>query len=88
MPGIAVVGLDSAGGVQQGGGQSFVKAAGALVVVLGDTVASHGSGPHQGAKMATASTFVKINGVPVCFAGCVATCGDQSTGRPGINVSN
>ena len=87
MPGVALVGLNQAGGVQQGGGQSFCKAIGALVAVLGDTVASHGSGPHQGPKMAQGSSFFKIDGIPVCIAGNLATCGDATDGQAWFNCS-
>ena len=38
MPGIARVGVDSAGGTITGGGQSSVYVNGALVAVLGDAV--------------------------------------------------
>ncbi|MFM9940494.1 MAG: hypothetical protein ACKVP7_13500 [Hyphomicrobiaceae bacterium] len=69
MPGIASVGLDAAGGTQLGGGQSFVKCEGAIVVLLGDPVASHGLPPHASPTLAQGSSFVRINGVPVCRAG-------------------
>ncbi len=88
MPGVALVGLNSAGGLQQGGGQTFCKAIGALVAVVGDTVASHGSGPHQGPKMVQGSTFFKIDGIPVCIAGNAASCGDTTDGQPWFNCSS
>lgn len=88
MPGVALVGLNEAGGVQQGGGQFFCSANGAPVAVLGDTVASHGNGPHQGPKMVQGSTFFRINGIPVCIAGNAASCGHTTNGQPWFNCSN
>jgi len=88
MPGVALVGLNNAGGVQRGGGQTFCKAIGALVAVLGDDVAPHGSGSHQSAKMVQGSTFFKINGIPVCIAGNLASCSHQTDGQGWFNCSN
>jgi len=88
MPGVALVGLNQAGGVQKGGGQSFCKGNGALVSVVGDAVESHGNGPHQGARMVQGSTFFKINGIPVCIAGNLASCGDATDGQGWFNCSN
>ncbi|MBN22495.1 MAG: hypothetical protein CL678_14520 [Bdellovibrionaceae bacterium] len=88
MPGITVVGLDSAGGTQLGGGQSFVKVNGAIVVVLGDGVAGHGKSPHAGPTMVQGSSFVKINGIPVVRAGHAASCGHSASGRPAVSLSD
>lgn len=84
MPGVARVGSDSAGGTQLGGGQSWVRIDGDLVVVRGDQVASHAPCPtvpiHCSATMAGASSWVRIDGIPICRAGDAATCGHPSTG--------
>lgn len=80
MPGIARVGVDSAGGAITGGGQSTVYVNGALAAVLGDSVAPHGVGEHASAVMAEASSSVFAEGIPVCRAGDAASCGHRATG--------
>lgn len=87
MPGISVANIDSAGGLIKAGAQAKVFYKGQPVAVVGSEVQSHGSGPHQGPAMAAGSSKVNINGVPVCFAGCLATCGDQATGRPDFTTT-
>ena len=42
---------------------------------IGDPVASHGSGPHSSATMATGSLTVLVEGIGVCRTGDLATCG-------------
>lgn len=87
MPGIAVKGLDAAGGAQIAGGQGFVTVAGALVVVLGDPVEPHGPPPHSPTPvMAQGSAWLTINGIPVCRAGHAASCGHATTGRDWVHV--
>jgi len=88
MPNITVTQVDSAGGTIQGGGQSFVRFNGNPIAVLGDAVAGHGKSPHSGPTMAQGSSFFKINGIPVCFQGNVATCGHSASGQAGMNISN
>ena len=80
MPGVARVGVDSAGGIITGGGQSTVYINGALAAVLGDGVAPHGSPPHNAAVMVEASGTVFAAGIPVCRAGDAASCGHRATG--------
>lgn len=89
MPGVAVVGKDSAGGTQLGGGQDFVTIDGDLVVVVGDPVQPHApsNSPHSsGPVMVQGSSFVTIEGIPVCIAGNSASCGHASTGRPHVTI--
>jgi len=88
MPGIARVSLDSAGGAQLGGGQNFVTVEGAIWVLLGDPVQSHGLPPHDAPVMAQGSSFVRIGGVPVCRAGHLASCGHASTGSANMRISD
>ena len=88
MPGIARVGVDSAGGTILGGGQDFVRVQGALWAVLGDAVAGHGEGLHAGPTMAEGSAFIRINGIPVCRAGNAATCGHGATGSGEMRISS
>lgn len=80
MPGVARVGVDAAGGTILGGGNSHVYCNGALVAVLGDGVAGHGIPPHAAPVMASASSTVFINGIPICREGDVASCGHPASG--------
>jgi uncharacterized Zn-binding protein involved in type VI secretion len=84
--GIAVQGLDSAGGAQLAGGQGFFRVEGALVVLLGDPVASHGLPPHAAPVMAEGSGWMTLDGIPACRAGHAASCGHASTGRGWFRV--
>lgn len=86
MPGIARVGVDTAGGTIVGGGQSTVYANGALVAVLGDAVAPHGPSPHDAAVMVEASSTVFAEGIRVCRAGDAASCGHVATGSGNVNA--
>ena len=80
MPGIARAGLDTAGGLIQGGGQSKVYVEGYLAAVLGDPVAPHGSSPHNNATMSESSSKVYFGGKKVCRSGDKATCNHSATG--------
>ena len=79
MPGIARVGVDSAGG-----GQSTVYCNGALVAILGDAVAPHGPGLHASAVMVEASGTVFAGGIAVCREGDAASCGHVATGSGNV----
>jgi uncharacterized Zn-binding protein involved in type VI secretion len=85
---MARVGVDMAGGLILGGGQGFVRVGGALWAVLGDAVAPHGEGAHGAPVMAEGSSFVRINGIPVCMEGNQASCGHAATGAAWARVSN
>lgn len=87
MFGIARKNLDSAGGTQLAGGQDFVRVEGELVVLLGDPVQGHGTGAHAAPVMAEGSPFVRINGIAVCRAGHLASCGHASTGSASMRLS-
>ena len=80
MPGIARVGIDTAGGTILGGGQSSVYVNGALAAVIGDAVAGHGPLIHAAAVMVEGSNNFFINGIGVCREGDAASCGDTATG--------
>lgn len=86
MPGISLVGVDAAGGIIGGGGQSFVTVNGAPVSVVGDAVAGHGKSPHAAPSMVAGSSLMKINGIPVCRAGDSASCGHAASGQAWFNV--
>lgn len=82
MSGIAVRSLDAAGGAQLAGGQSWFMVEGEPAVLLGDPVTPHGPPPHSPAPvMAEGSDWMTIDGVPVCRAGHLASCGHASSGR-------
>ena len=80
MPGVARLGIDTAGGTILGGGQSFVFCNGALVALIGDAVQGHGLPPHASPVMAEGSSTVFINGIGICREGDAATCGHVATG--------
>lgn len=80
MPGIARVGIDTAGGVILGGGNSTVYINGALAAVIGDAIAYHGDFPHNAPVMVGGSNNVFINSIGVCRAGDAASCGHTATG--------
>ncbi|CAH1665845.1 MULTISPECIES: PAAR domain-containing protein [unclassified Chelatococcus] len=81
MPGIARRPTDAAGGNHMSGAQHTVFAEGAEVVVLGDLVQPHGPPPHSPPPaMVEASSTVFINGIPICRAGHLASCGHATTG--------
>lgn len=88
MPGISVCNMNSAGGLILPGPNEKVFFHGQPLAVVGCPVQSHGNGPHQGARMVTGSSKVFINGIPVCMAGSLASCGDQADGQPNLTTTN
>ena len=81
MPKVALVGVSTVGGGPiTGPGAPSVKANGSIVSVLGDAVASHGSGPHAAATIITASGTVSAEGKAVARVGDLASCGHTITG--------
>ena len=88
MSGICRVGIDTAGGVILGGGQNFVFANGSLVSVDNDPVQGHGPGVHAGPVMIAGSKNVFINGIAVCNAGDLATCGHSASGSSNVFVGD
>ena len=89
MPGICRIGIDTAGGVIVGVIQDgTVFANGALVSVNGDLVAPHGIPPHASPTMIAGSDNVFINGIAVCNAGDLATCGHLASGSSNVFVGD
>ena len=84
--GITVKTLDIAGGRQLNGGQSFFNVDAALVVLLGDPVEPHGPGIHAAPKMVEGSSWMDLNGTPVCREGHLASCGHKTTGRAWFRI--
>lgn len=87
MYGITRVGIDTAGGLILGGGQSFVTVQGHFWAVVGDAVAGHGEAPHDNPVMIQGSSFITINGIPACREGDSASCGHAATGSETMKVS-
>lgn len=88
MPGISLIGIDSAGGLLATTPQAFVRINAALAAVVGTTVTPHGIGPHAGATMPSGSTLFLINGAGVIFQGKAASCGHTASGGTFALVSN
>tara|TARA_R110002096_G_scaffold153556_2_gene317377 strand:- start:238 stop:507 length:270 start_codon:yes stop_codon:yes gene_type:complete len=88
MHGIARKTVDTAGGIQLNGGQDFVHVEGNLWVLLGDPVQGHGVDEHAAPVMAEGSGFIRINDIPVCREGHLASCGHASTGSSVMRISD
>ena len=86
MPGITVKGMDSAGGTQIGGSGAPWTVDGQPIVLLGDPVAGHGKSPHDAPVMVQGSSWFTLDGVPVCHAGHLASCGHGATGRDWFDI--
>lgn len=86
--GIAVKAKDFAGGAQIAGGQTFFFVEDELVVVKGDPVTPHPIAPPHSSNpyMAEGSSWMSLNGIPVCREGHKANCGHPSTGRGWFNI--
>lgn len=87
MPGIARRMVDVAARTELGFRQGSVYANEKLVTVKGDTVASHGKGKHRKPVMVGASGDVFAEGIQVCRAGDLASCGHPSTGSSDVFVN-
>lgn len=89
MPGICRVGVDSAGGTILGVLQDeTVFANGSLVSVHNDDVQGHAPGVHASPVMIAGSKNVFINGIAVCNAGDLATCGHSASGSSNVFVGD
>lgn len=89
MPGFCRVGVDVAGGTITGvvqDGTVFVN--GAIASVDNDPVAPHGVAPHAAPVMIAGSKNVFINGIAVCNAGDLATCGHAASGSSNVFVGD
>lgn len=90
MFGVARKSVDTAAGSQIGARQQFVTVEGHLWMVLGDVNEMHGLLPHLPGpdQMVQGSSFVTINGIPVCRAGHLAGCGHPTTGADFMKISD
>ena len=89
MAGACRLNMDSAGGIILGMNQSgtvFVN--GANVSVDADAVQGHGPGVHAGPVMVATTGTVFINGIAVCNAGDLATCGHSASGSLNVFVGD
>lgn len=77
--GITVKVIDYAGGAQIQGSGSPWTVEGQPIVLLGDIIQPHGL--HTGPVMVQGSSWMTIDGVPVCRQGHLASCGHITTGR-------
>jgi uncharacterized Zn-binding protein involved in type VI secretion len=82
--------MDTAAGPQIGANQTFVTVEGMLWMVRGDVNAPHGFFPHVpgGDNMAQGSSFVSIDGIPVCRQGHLAGCGHPTSGASWFKLSD
>jgi uncharacterized Zn-binding protein involved in type VI secretion len=87
MRGVTRTGIDTAGGVLLGRGNTTVYANGFLMSVLGDAVSDHGDGKHENAIMVEASPNMFIGRIPICRLGDRASCGHASTGSDNVFVN-
>lgn len=89
MSGFCRCGIDTAGGTINGvvqDGTVFVN--GAVASVNNDPVVPHGVAPHASPVMIAGSNNVFINGIAVCNAGDLATCGHSATGSSNVFVGD
>lgn len=77
---VALVGIDSAGGVITGPGATRLTVNGIKVSLLGDRVAGHGDGAHRGPTMVQGSSVLRVDGIPVVLQGHSASCSHTATG--------
>ncbi len=89
MPQVARVGVDAAGGVILGMGGAGYTIAGQTIAVIGDAVTPHPPvPPHTGSPvMTTGQSNYRVNGIPVCRAGDLASCGHSTSGSTSFRVA-
>ena len=86
--GVAVHGLDVAGGVQVVEANIWHRVEGMPIVVIGDLVESHGPSPHSPRPpMVEGSVWYRVGGIPVSREGHHAYCGHPTTGRPWYRIN-
>lgn len=90
MHGVTRRAMDFAAGAQIGAQQTFVTVQSQLWIVRGDINTPHGLMPHTpgGDNMAEGSSFVTINGIPVCREGHRAGCGHATSGADWFKISD
>ncbi len=84
--GIAVRGLDTAGGAHLAPGTDWYRVEGRAVVRRGDPVRPHGEGAHASSTMGEGAAWCRVGGAPVCRVGHKADCGHETSGRPWFRI--
>ena len=81
MPRISLATLDTAGGTITNSQGIRSTCNGRPIAVVGDVVTPHPppTPPHQSAVMQQGSSGLFVNGIRVCRAGDMATCGHAAT---------
>lgn len=88
MPGIAKIGISTAGGIIISNTVScnvFIN--GAQAALDGANIAPHGDGSHSNAKMVGSSGSVFINGLGIVRQGDASSCGHVATGDGSISAA-
>lgn len=90
MPLAARRGVDTAAGVHISGPNNFVDIDGHYWITIGEVNAPHGLPPHVPGPdaMAQGSSFVDIDGIPVCRRGHLAGCGHATTGSGHVETDD
>lgn len=86
MPGISVLGQNSAGAPIVGPGATTWTVNGSPISLLGDAVTGHGQPPHSAPSMVQGSSWMTIGGIPVVCAGCAASCGHTADGQDWFDI--
>ena len=87
MSSVSIVGdVNSGGGVATGSLQTKVTIGGALVLVDGSPVSSHGLPPHDVVITANGSIKVTIGGIPVNRNGDADSCGDTRSSATRVTI--
>jgi uncharacterized Zn-binding protein involved in type VI secretion len=90
MHGVARRHLDTAAGLQIGVGQTWITVEDQLWIILGDVNTPHMPRPHTpgGDNMVQGSSWISIDGIPVCREGHLAGCGHPTTGSQFMFLSD
>ena len=86
MPGIARVGVDSAGGTITGNLAPTVFVNGSPIAVKDAAVAGHGLPPHASPVMVGCSSTIFANGIAICREGDAASCGHAASGSGNVSA--
>jgi uncharacterized Zn-binding protein involved in type VI secretion len=86
MADVSLVGKHAAGGTILGPGAVTWTWDGLPISLVGDAVRPHGEPPHHAPKIATGSSWMTIDGIPVTMSMSRATCGHTATGDPTFTI--
>lgn len=85
--GVAVRGLDAAGGAHRAETAPWYRVEGQPVAVVGDSVDGHGDGVHAAPIMTEGEAWFRVAGLPVCREGNPASCGHVTSGRASFRLA-